>query len=239
MFKLIKLGLSRFHSPEDYHAMQHYIAENTVAELEARGIDFGSLHMLELGAGHGGYSRVLHQKSRAFIASDLYEIASFVTWNIPFTMMDVSKPFPFKHNLFDLIYCSSLVEHISQPGLMLKECWKVLKPGGILFLSFPPFYSLALIGGHQFKPFHFLGENLAIKIYNLYRKTNIQSYATSFGSWGLHPLTIAQVKRLILVAGFEVIETYTRLSPINSTQLPGILKDLATWHVCYLAKKPD
>ena len=60
----------------------------------------------------------------------------------------------------------------------------------------------------------------------------------TYGTSGLYPLRIDQVKALLLDCDFEIIDIYTRMSTINTTRLPGILKDLATWHVCYLARKP-
>ena len=157
----------------------------------------------------------------------------------PFKPVDVLEPFPFEDNEFDVLYCSSVIEHVSDPANLLKESWRVLKPGGVLFLSFPPFYSLALIGGHQFKPFHFLGERLAVRLTNLIYGSDYQDYASSFGTFGLYPLTIDRVKHLVISNQFKILDTFTRMSPVNTCRLPGILKDLMTWHVCYLSQKPD
>ena len=87
-----------------------------------------------------------------------------------------------------------------------------------MFLSFPPFYSLSMIGGHNFKPFHFLGERFAVFITNLYTGGNVRDYATCYGEFGLYPLTIGQVKELILTSEFILRDTYCRLSPINTGQ---------------------
>ena len=64
------------------------------------------------------------------------------------------------------------------------------------------------------------------------------NYATSFGSFGLYPLTMNQVKTMVSAAGFDIKDIYTRNFPINTAFLPGILKDLLTWHACYLIRKP-
>lgn len=237
MFKLIKLGLNRTKSQDDYRSMQSYIAEATIKELENRGVNFAQSHVLELGSGKGGYSIPFSQKARKFIASDLYKDAVYDDLEIPFVEIDVLKKFSLESNQIDLIYCSSLIEHLANPESLLSECFRVLKPNGTLFLSFPPFYSLSMVGGHNFKPFHFLGERLAIRLTNFIRKSNIQNYDTCYGTYGLHPLKIDQVKKLIFNAGFSNVNSYTRMSAINTTRLPWILKDLLTWHVCYLAQK--
>ncbi len=53
--------------------------------------------------------------------------------------LDATKPFPFPSASFDYIHCEHMIEHISQrDGLnMLKECRRVLKPGGVLRLATP------------------------------------------------------------------------------------------------------
>jgi len=122
---------------------------------------------------------------------------------------------------------------------MLQECRRVLKLKGEMLVSFPPFYSLFLVGGHQFKPFHFLGEKLAVKLTNITKKTDFKNYTTFFGTFGLHPLKIDQVKEIILNVDFKILDIYTRMSKINTAHLPGFLKDLMTWHVCYLVMKPN
>jgi SAM-dependent methyltransferase len=158
--------------------------------------------------------------------------------NIPFTSVDVSRPFPFESNTFDLIYCSSLIEHVANPDNLLSESWRVLKPGGNLYLSFPPFFSLALVGGHQFKPFHFLGERMAVRLTNLVHGSNYRNYGSAYGNFGLYPLTIDRVKNRLLAQRFLILDIFARMIPINTARLPGRLKDLLTWHVCYLTQKP-
>lgn len=237
IFKLFSLGMRRMRSDEDYRAMQTYIATESIKDLENRGIDLSALNVLELGAGRGGYSSVLNQKSAKFVATDFEKDPWYDKSQIPFERVDVLQTFPFDSNNFDLIYCSSLIEHVSNPQNLLKESHRVLKPGGTLYLSFPPFYSLYLIGGHQFKPFHLLGKKVSIQIHNLLKKENVQSYATCYGTYGLFPYKINDVKKLLEEAGFSIKHTFTRMARINTAQWPSPLKDLLTWHVCYLAQK--
>ena len=220
-YKLAKLGLTRLRSVQDYQALQKYIAEASVEEIEACGIRFTDARVLELGAGFGGYSLVLNQRSKYFIASDFHDGKVFAELGLPYRQVDVTRQFPFVDHSWDLIYCSSVIEHIADPTVMLTESWRVLRPGGWLFLSFPPFYSLFMIGGHHFKPFHFFGERLAVQLTNLFYRKNYDSYATSYGTWGLYPLAIDQVAYMVRESGFNIVETYTRMSSVNTTKLPA------------------
>jgi predicted SAM-dependent methyltransferase len=53
--------------------------------------------------------------------------------------LDATKPFPFKNNEFQYIFSEHMIEHISYlDGLsMLKECSRVLKPGGKIRIATP------------------------------------------------------------------------------------------------------
>ena len=236
MFELLRLGLSRTRSPEHYRAMQEYIARQTIDELKTRGVALSERRVVELAAGAGGYSKALCENSRSFLATDLHPNPFFEQNHIPFMLIDATKPFPFEAGSVDVIYTSSLIEHVARPRDMLGECKKALRKDGILYLSFPPFYSLLLVGGHMFKPFHLLGEWMSIKIYNFLHGSKIKSYATVWDGYGLYPLTISEVEEMIRDSGFEVTHVYTRLSAINTARLPWIFKDLATWHVCFIAR---
>lgn len=237
MLEIARLARARHRSAGHYRAMQAHIAARSLGELARRGIDLAACDVLELAAGEGGYAEVLHRAAGSYLASDLGGQPFFRQAGIPFAVFDVMRPFPLGDGSFDLIYCSSLVEHVPDPARLLAECRRVLRPDGWLYLSFPPFYSLALVGGHGFKPYHLLGERLALRIYNRRHGTGYQSYAEVGNNLSLYPRTIAEVAGCIRAAGFELVDTYTRMSALNTARLPGVLKDLATWHVCYLARK--
>jgi predicted SAM-dependent methyltransferase len=71
---------------------------------------------------------------------------------IPGTLrMDATKPFPFKDKSFDYIFCQHMIEHIGyQDGqFMLRECLRVLKPGGKVRISTP---NLAMVCGLYRRP---------------------------------------------------------------------------------------
>jgi SAM-dependent methyltransferase len=62
---------------------------------------------------------------------------------------------------FDFVWCSHVLEHVPDTKRALDEIWRVLKPGGTLFLIVPPF-SPFLVGGHVS-----VGWNLGLVMYNL------------------------------------------------------------------------
>lgn len=47
---------------------------------------------------------------------------------------------PFEKDFFDTIIMNDAMEHVDDPLKVLKECYKVLKPKGRLYVNFPPYY---------------------------------------------------------------------------------------------------
>ncbi|PIP55896.1 MAG: hypothetical protein COX06_00775, partial [Candidatus Zambryskibacteria bacterium CG22_combo_CG10-13_8_21_14_all_42_17] len=45
--------------------------------------------------------------------------------------------FPFGDNSFDYVYSTSVLEHVTDAGIFLKEINRVLRPGGKAYISFP------------------------------------------------------------------------------------------------------
>ena len=55
-----------------------------------------------------------------------------------------STAIPIREKQFDLVLCTEVLEHVSEPGKALQEIRRVLKPSGHLFISVP-----FLIGLHE------------------------------------------------------------------------------------------
>lgn len=56
--------------------------------------------------------------------------------------LDISKQkFPYTDNTFDVVFSKSLIEHIPDPGNMVKETYRVLKQGGRCIVMTPDWVS--------------------------------------------------------------------------------------------------
>ena len=53
-----------------------------------------------------------------------------------------AKKIPVNKNYFDKVICSQLLEHVLDPIEVLKEIFRVLKPGGMLLMSAPFLYRI-------------------------------------------------------------------------------------------------
>lgn len=58
-----------------------------------------------------------------------------------YLQVNILKTHPFKNNYFDYAYCQDLIEHFTQGELVffLLECFRTLRSGGVLRLSFPQY----------------------------------------------------------------------------------------------------
>jgi SAM-dependent methyltransferase len=106
-------------------------------------------HVLDLGCGMGGFAVGMAQEGVAKvigidIAPDRIRVAQGFAAkrgvsNIAFQVGDATL-LPFREHVFDFVYSFYTFEHVAQPKLVLKELWRVLKPGGVLAMAFPTWY---------------------------------------------------------------------------------------------------
>ena len=52
-------------------------------------------------------------------------------------VMDLEGDLGFSDKVFDLVFCSEVIEHLVNPENLLQELYRVLRPGGKLIISVP------------------------------------------------------------------------------------------------------
>lgn len=241
--KLFSLAKNRKLTQEDYCKFQYFQGELLLRYLNDLNVIINGAKVLDLACGLGGYTMALENAGGKVIGLDLNPPPS--TNKINFVNGDAIHS-PFKPGSFDLVICASLMEHVPNPRKLLEELLRLVSSNGKIYLSFPPFYSIN--GGHQFAPFHYLGEKNAVKLsrkreqlshkkwYMDVFPQSLTSYHTAYGNWGLYPLTIKSVKELLGDFPVQILDRSTRWIPIDFSGIP-ILGELITWHVQFLIKK--
>ncbi|MCK5438592.1 MAG: class I SAM-dependent methyltransferase [Gemmatimonadetes bacterium] len=169
---------------------QVYRSSPKVLEAVMRALPPDAERVLEVGAGTGRDTAWLSERGLFAIALD----SSPAAWSI----MARSAPglvgrglvggdalhLPFADATFDVVFHQGVLEHFGNPTAFLAENSRVTRPGGLLVVDVP----------QTFHPWTFL-KRMALRLNRW------------FAGWETE-YTIGQLQRLVLGAGYEVIETY-------------------------------
>lgn len=101
----------------------------------SRRLPAGSL-VLDAGAGDCRYGELF--------ADHRYESADLCTVDKPYGELTYTcdlAAIPVDDGRFDAVVCTQVLEHVPEPETILRELSRVLKPGGLLFLTVPLFYA--------------------------------------------------------------------------------------------------
>lgn len=126
-----------------------YSRAASTAALFAPWLDVRGKRMLDIGCGLGGFERYyLERGAREIVAIDLsrprmrgaQDYARSALGQPPLLFSEVdARRMAFPDNSFDLIVSSNTVEHIFGVEAALHEMARVIKPDGLICLSFPPY----------------------------------------------------------------------------------------------------
>jgi ubiquinone/menaquinone biosynthesis C-methylase UbiE len=100
--------------------------------------------VLDLGCGTGFYLRVMKESGFRSIGVDksknMIQQAKQFSPSIPLQIAD-AKDLPFANDTFDLVISIETMRYFEKRELLLKEIFRVTKPGGRIFISAAPFLS--------------------------------------------------------------------------------------------------
>jgi SAM-dependent methyltransferase len=117
------------------------------------------------------YAAAAHELARAKGLQDRFR----------FVLADAAA-LPFGPDSFDVIIMNDAMEHVDKPLAVLQECYRVLRPGGRLYVNFPPYYHP--FGAH-------LSDAMGFPWVQLFSPTGLSSKSTRI--WSKTFLTVRNV----------------------------------------------
>jgi SAM-dependent methyltransferase len=143
----------RFRSEYDYALFEYYRSAKVIAFLERAGVEIHG-RVLDAGCGGGGMPLSLAEHADEVVGIDPIDRFSDAgvrlarergLTRLHFLQAD-GMALPFASGVFDLVLSHAVIEHVADAPLYLRECRRVLTPGGRVFLSTAPYLSFA--GAH-------------------------------------------------------------------------------------------
>jgi SAM-dependent methyltransferase len=83
------------------------------------------------------YASLVQDRVSQYISTDLRPNPA-----APPTVVSDSLQLPFKHNTFDTVLCTQVLEHVRNPFSMMEEIGRILRPGGHVILTLPAAWPL-------------------------------------------------------------------------------------------------
>lgn len=121
-------GLASFYFNNLYRPLKPYLTEPTGGNL------------LDVGCAYGIMLSLFPSKFHKYgidVSDYAIRVAKTRDPRARFTVCDAEKAFSFPKNFFDLIICNDVLEHLENPVALLKNVFRVLKAGGLFYLTTP------------------------------------------------------------------------------------------------------
>lgn len=189
--------------------------------------------VLDVGAGQEQFGRRFVDRGARYVAVDL-ERESLNPGPGNGAVVGRGENLPFPDGFADIVMSNNVMEHVTQPGVIADEMLRVVKPGGLLFISYTAWASPW--GGHETSPWHLLGGHYARR---RYERVNGRPPKNRFGET-MHAATVAGGLRWAKAQqGAELVEAAPRYHPDWADPLlkvPG-LREVLSWNLMLVLRR--
>jgi 2-polyprenyl-3-methyl-5-hydroxy-6-metoxy-1,4-benzoquinol methylase len=200
------------------HAQHRYDAEYAYPAVERARIALAvsllgtGKNVLDVGAYDGQISNAIRQKGNRVTALDVSSEALKIAAGrgIPTICADLSADWPIDDNAFDAVFAAEVIEHIVDGDHFLRECRRVVVPGGQLVITTPnlaslgrrvlllfgknPYIDTALRPDQAGHVRYFVRESLrSLLKENGFLPETVRGEAVAFTARGMHSMLLAKV----------------------------------------------
>ncbi|MBI5399101.1 methyltransferase domain-containing protein [Candidatus Saganbacteria bacterium] len=103
-------------------------------------------YILDIGCGYYPQNLInLRQKIKQAVGIDKDIPDTVLAPNIRFIKTEFKTIIPLPNNEFDCVLILAVLEHLDHPPEIIRECYRVLKPGGRIIITIPTNYSKAIL----------------------------------------------------------------------------------------------
>lgn len=142
--------------------------------------------------------------------------------------LDATRPFPLPDNCIDVVYSEHMIEHVPWSGgrAMLRECFRVMKPGALLRIVTPDLAVLTRLVEEPLTPIHQAYIQYSLEEYQIDPPAGSAAHVVNnfVRAWG-HQFIYndAALRQLMTEAGFTSI-TERRIDESAQSALAGLAK---------------
>ena len=99
---------------------------------------------LDVGSGSGDLVKLLKKElnTKASCCDYTDELMQLHGQHVDIVDLNIKKEFPYQDNTFDIVTATEVIEHLEDFRAILREMYRVLKPGGVCVLSTPNILNL-------------------------------------------------------------------------------------------------
>jgi 2-polyprenyl-3-methyl-5-hydroxy-6-metoxy-1,4-benzoquinol methylase len=209
---------------EKLQIIAHERTHRKVLEIFANFPDRGRL--LEVPAGEGALAWQLKKLGYSVTAGDI-DPKFFKVSSITCIYLDLNKGFPVEDGEFDFVSCIEGIEHLRDQFRFVRECCRVLRPGGRLVISTPNILNLASRLKFLFSGF-----------YSLFpRPVNEFSLVPVFDH--INPVTYYELRYMLHTQGFRITHLDTDLRRRSASALYFLKPFICLYTIRTMRKEAD
>ena len=207
------------------------LARDSVRELQ-RWVALDGARVLDVGGGPGYFADAFADAGARYasVEPDAGELAA-AGIDGPNRVRASGLALPLADGSLDLCYSSNVLEHVPSPETMAAEMVRVTAPGGVVVLSWTPWWSPW--GGHETAPWHYRGGRWAA---DRYARRHGRRPKNDFGRT-LFACTVRRMQRWVSEARagglIDVVEVLPRYHPRWAwwvARVP-VVREVASWNV--------
>jgi SAM-dependent methyltransferase len=230
MLRIARMALHHRSDPMPYHRA---VSGLVIRYLSSRGVAVARRRWLDVGTGNGVLpQRLMESGASGVVCLDVADRRVAGARDSRFVAGRAER-LPFADGSFDGVISSNVLEHTADTWGSIRELIRVVRPGGVVFLSWTNWYSP--LGGHEWSPFHYLGPDRGVRAYRAVRG---KPPPWNVPGRTLFPVHVGDVLKGLSRLNVRIVDVAPRYWPSLRilSRLPGV-REVALWNCMVLMER--